>query len=116
MDDHEHSEHESPPRSLREVLGKPALITGLAFLGVWLVAAGYTAVVIASAVADDNPAAVAFAVVELGIALVALGALGLFATLSVFLATHAVRAVRPRRQLQSEEATAEPPGNAELAE
>ncbi len=116
MDDHDHEQHESPPRTLREVLGKATVITGLAALGVWLVAAGYSAVVIISLAIEGSEGSVSFALIELGAALVVLAALGMFATLSAFLLTHAVRAVRPRPTTKESPPSADQPESAGLAE
>jgi hypothetical protein len=97
VDSHDHEQHEAPPRTLREVLGKATVITGLGALGVWLVAAGYSAVVMVTLAVEGDENSISFAIVELGAALVVLAALGLFATLSAFLMTHVARAVRPPR-------------------
>ncbi len=92
----DHDQHETPPRTLREVLGKATVITGLGALGVWLVAAGYAAFVVIALVIEGDENSVSFALIELGAALVVLAALGMFATLTAFLLTHAIRAVRPK--------------------
>ncbi len=96
MSDHDdgHAGHDQPPRTIREVLGRATVITGIASFGVWLVAAAYSAVVMVTLLVEGDSAAVAFAVVELGAALVVIGALAIFATAGVFLATHAARALR----------------------
>ena len=97
MDPHDPEHHDSPPRTIREVLGMSTFVTGLATLGLWLAAAGYAVVVIVLVGVDGDSSAVSFAVMEMGAALVVLAALGMFATLSVFLVTLAIRTVRPSR-------------------
>ena len=116
MDIHDHEQHETPPRTLREVLGRATVITGLGALGVWLVAAGYAAVVIITLVIEGSESSVSFALIEFGIALVVLAGLGMFATLSAFLLTHAVRAVRPPPAAKEPPPPTDQPGSAELAE
>jgi hypothetical protein len=115
VDSHDHEQHETPPRTLREVLGKATVITGLGALGVWLVAAGYSAMVLVTLAVEGDKNSVSFAIFELGAALVVLAALGLFATLTAFLLTHAVRAVRPRPPKDPTPPT-DPSRSTELAE
>ncbi len=89
------------------MLGRATLITALTALGVWLVAAVYAAVVVGSSLVERNRAATNFALVEMGAALVFLAALGIFATLCVFLVTHLTRSIRPTKPSPPASATSD---------
>ncbi len=115
MDTAYHDRHERPPRTLREVLGKATVITGIIALGLWIVTAVAALGVLISLGVDNSPASAwGFAIVEFGAALVVLAAAGMFATAAVFLVTHAFRALRKPKP--KEEPPAEHPGEAGLAE